>query len=139
MEQIPCTYCGDFFDPSPRHKNQTACKKLKMSASEKSSMAKIQDENGSCLQRQPKKQPAKMARDHPGLLESLSQEKARKGRTESNLTNHTEPESQSFIFGCKDEMAPVIAKMDPSKFDNFKVLGQFSAYPGDCKDGRVKS
>jgi len=27
MEQIPCAYCGDFFDPSPRHKNQTACKK----------------------------------------------------------------------------------------------------------------
>jgi len=27
MEQIPCIYCGDFFDSSPRHKNQTACKK----------------------------------------------------------------------------------------------------------------
>ena len=29
MEQSPCVYCGDFFDPSPRHKNQTACKKAK--------------------------------------------------------------------------------------------------------------
>ena len=29
MEQISCVHCGDFFDPSPRHKNQTACKKVK--------------------------------------------------------------------------------------------------------------
>jgi len=27
MEQIQCIYCGDFFDSSPRHKNQPACKK----------------------------------------------------------------------------------------------------------------
>jgi hypothetical protein len=27
MEQIPCIYCGDFFGPSPRHKNQSVCKK----------------------------------------------------------------------------------------------------------------
>ena len=29
MEQIPCFYCGGFFDPSPRHKNQSACKQEK--------------------------------------------------------------------------------------------------------------
>jgi hypothetical protein len=28
IEQILCVYCGDFFDASPRHKNQTACKKV---------------------------------------------------------------------------------------------------------------
>ncbi|MCJ7684222.1 MAG: hypothetical protein MUO68_08000 [Desulfobacteraceae bacterium] len=27
MEKILCVYCGDLFDPSPRHKNQIACKK----------------------------------------------------------------------------------------------------------------
>ena len=27
MEKILCAYCGDLFDPSPRHKNQTVCKK----------------------------------------------------------------------------------------------------------------
>jgi hypothetical protein len=29
MEIILCVYCGDFSEPSPRHKNQTACKKIK--------------------------------------------------------------------------------------------------------------
>jgi hypothetical protein len=27
MEQIQCVHCGDFFNASPRHKNQTACQK----------------------------------------------------------------------------------------------------------------
>ena len=27
MEKILCVYCGDLFVPSPRHKNQIACKK----------------------------------------------------------------------------------------------------------------
>jgi hypothetical protein len=35
MEQILCVYCGDFFDPSPRHKNQTACKKVKCQRAKK--------------------------------------------------------------------------------------------------------
>ena len=35
MEQIPCFYCGGFFDPSPRHKNQTACKKEKCQKAKK--------------------------------------------------------------------------------------------------------
>jgi hypothetical protein len=35
MEQIPCFYCGSFFDPSPRHKNQTACKKEKCQKAKK--------------------------------------------------------------------------------------------------------
>ena len=28
MKKILCVYCGDFFEPSPKNKNQTACKKL---------------------------------------------------------------------------------------------------------------
>ena len=35
MEQILCVYCGDFFDPSPRHKNQTACKRAKCQRAKK--------------------------------------------------------------------------------------------------------
>ena len=35
MEQIPCFYCGDFFDPSSRQKNQSACKKVKCQRAKK--------------------------------------------------------------------------------------------------------
>ena len=35
MEQIPCFYCGGFFDPSPRHKNQSACKMEKCQKAKK--------------------------------------------------------------------------------------------------------
>jgi hypothetical protein len=34
--------------------------------------------------------------------------------------------------------APVIAKMDPSKFDNFKVLGQFWLIPVIAKMDALK-
>jgi len=27
MAEIECVYCGDFFEGSPRHKNQTCCEK----------------------------------------------------------------------------------------------------------------
>ena len=35
MEKILCVYCGDLFDPSPRHKNQVACKKAKCQKAKK--------------------------------------------------------------------------------------------------------
>jgi hypothetical protein len=45
MEKIPCTYCGDFFDPSPRHKNKAqkpdGMQERKMSEGEKSNLATI--------------------------------------------------------------------------------------------------
>jgi hypothetical protein len=35
MEQIQCIYCGSFFDSSPRHKNQIACKKTRCQRAKK--------------------------------------------------------------------------------------------------------
>ena len=35
MEKILCVYCGNFFDASPRHKNQTACKRVECQRAKK--------------------------------------------------------------------------------------------------------
>ena len=76
MEQIPCVYCGDFFDPSPRHKNQTACKRAKCQKAKKAAWQRHKMKTDPDLCRQPKKQPTTMDQSQSWLLETVSQKQA---------------------------------------------------------------
>ncbi len=137
MEQIPCFYCGGFFDPSPRHKNQTACKKVKCqrakkaarqrqrlktdpiyAANQKSSQQQWVNANAGYWKQYRKKNPEKAERNRIGQAI-----RNRKARSASDVT----------------KMDPLlIAKMDASKSDNFQVLGQFWLLPVIAKMDALK-
>ena len=136
MEQLLCVYCGDFFDKSPRHKTQTACKKVECqkakkaawqrhklktdpvyAANQKSSQEKWVKANLGYWKTYRKKNPDKTERNR--MLQTIRNRKAR-----------TSPRAK--VDEC------LIAKMDASKNDNFKILGQFWLLPVIAKMDTLK-
>ena len=73
----------------------------------------------------------------PRLLESLSKEKSRKSRAESDIQAERNRKARNSSAGEKMDMS-LIAKMDSSKSDNFKVLGQFWLVPVIAKMDALK-
>ena len=129
MEQILCTYCGDFFDPSPRHKNQTACKKLKCQQAKKAAWQRFKMKTDSIYSANQKSSQQKWLKATPGYWKAYRKrkpEKAERNRILQAIRNREARASSSD------------AKMDPSKLDNFKVLGQFWLIPVIAKMDALK-
>ena len=137
MEQIPCTYCGDFFDPSPRHKNQTACKKLKCQQTEKAAWQKVKMKTDPLYNANQKSSQQKWLKTTPGYWKAYRRRKPEKAERNRILQTIRNRKARASSSDAKMD-APVIAKMDPSKFDNFKVLGQFWLIPVIAKMDALK-
>ena len=137
MEKILCVYCGDLFEASPRHKNQTACKKRpcqkakkadwqrhKMktdpvyNASQKISQKQWVTANPGYWKRYRKKNPDKAERNR--VLQAVRNRKARSKKSDRKMNT------------------PLIAKMDASKPDSFHTLGQFWLIPVIAKMDALK-
>jgi len=122
MEKSLCVYCGDLFDPSPRHKNQTARHKIKTDPDYRF--------NQKLCQRQ-------WVEAHPGYWKAYREnnpEKAERNRILQGIRNRRARSKQ----GDDHPDALLIAKMDASKHDNFEVLGQFWMVPVIAKMDALK-
>jgi hypothetical protein len=137
MEQIPCTYCGDFFDPSPRHKNQTACKKLKCQQAKKAAWQRFRMKTDPVYNANQKSSQQKWLKTTPGYWKAYRRRKPEKAERNRILQTIRNRKARASSSDAKMD-APVIAKMDPSKFDNFKVLGQFWLIPVIAKMDALK-
>ena len=129
MEQIPCFYCGSFFDPSPRHKNQTACKKEKCQKAKKAAWQRHRMKTDPIYAANQKNSQQQWIKANPGYWKQYRKnnpqkaERNRKARAASEVT----------------KMQPLlIAKMDASKSDNFQILGQFWLFPVIAKMDALK-
>lgn len=124
MEQIPCVYCGDFFDPSPRHKNQTACKKIKCQRAKKAAWQRHKLKTDPIYAANQKSSQQQWVKANPGYWKQYRRknpEKAERNRIAQAIRNRrarSTPDTTPM-----DQV--LIAKMDASKFDNFQMLGQF--------------
>jgi hypothetical protein len=128
MEQIQCIYCGDFFDPSPRHKNQSACKKVKCQKAMKAAWQRHKIRIDPIYAASQKISQKQWARANPGYWKKYRRknpEKAERNRTLQAIRNR---KARSSLSDAKMH-ATLIAKMDSSKSDNFEVLGQFWLIP----------
>ncbi len=138
MEQIPCTYCGDFFNPSPRHKSQTACKKIKCQRAKKAAWQRFKIKTDPIYSANQKSSQQKWLKATPPVYwkayRKRKPEKAERNRILQTIRNRKARASPS---DAKMD-ALVIAKMDPSKCDNFKVLGQFWLIPVIAKMDALK-
>ena len=128
MEQIQCVYCGDFFDPSPRHKNQTACKKEKCQRAKKAAWQRHKMRTDPIYKANQKGSQKQWAMTNLGYWRQYRRknpEKAERNRSLQAIRNRKVRSSPS------DEKmgVSVIAKMGASKFDNFEILGQFWLIP----------
>jgi hypothetical protein len=120
MEQIQCVHCGDFFDRSPRHKNQTACKKPECQKAKKAAWQRFKmktDPDYRAGQRHSWKQWARENPDYWRRYRKKNPEKAERNRTLQAIRNRK-------ARGSKD-----LGKMDASKSYCFETLGQFWLIP----------
>jgi hypothetical protein len=137
MEQIPCFYCGDFFDPSPRHKNQTACKKVKCQRAKKAAWQRHRIKTDPIYAANQKSSQQQWVNSNPGYWKHYREknpEKAERNRIGQAMRNR-----KARAAGDVTKMHPLlIAKMDASKSDNFQILGQFWLLPVIAKMDALK-
>ena len=128
MEKILCAYCGDLFDPSPRHKNQTACKKPQCQKAKKAEWQRHKMRTDPIYNASQKISQKEWARANPGYWKKYrhkNPDKAERNRVLQTIRNR---KARSKKSGTKMG-TPLIAKMDASKSDNFQPLGQFWLIP----------
>ena len=137
MEKILCVYCGDLFDPSPRHKNQIACKKPQCQRAKKAEWQRHKmkiDPVYNASQKISKKQWACANPDYWKRYRNKHLDKAERNRVLQAIRNR---KARSKKSGTKMD-TPLIAKMDASKSDNFQTLGQFWLVPVVAKMDALK-
>lgn len=137
MEQIQCIYCGDFFNPSPRHKNQTACKKAKCQRAKKADWQRHKmkiDPIYNSGQKISQQQWTKANPNYWKQYRKRNPEKAERNRILQTIRNRKA--RASYSNAKMDES--MIAKMDASNFDNFEILGQFWLIPVIAKMDALK-
>jgi len=137
MEKILCVYCGDLFDPSPRHKNQTACKKPKCQKARKADWQRHKmkiDPVYKASQEISRKQWAKANPDYWKKYRHKNPRKAERNRVFQAVRNR-----KARSKDCIAKMDPsMIAKMDSSKSEQFQALGQFWLIPVIAKMDPLK-
>ena len=137
MEQTQCIYCGDFFNPSPRHKNQPACKKASCQRAKKADWQRHKMKTDPVYNSSQKISQKQWVKANPGYWKQYRKnnpEKAERNRILQTIRNRKARGSNSL---AKMD-ASLIAKMDASKFDNFETLGQFWLVPVIAKMDALK-
>jgi len=137
MEQIPCVYCGVFFDASPRHKNQTACKKINCQRAKKAAWQRHKlktDPIYAANQKSSQQQWIKANPDYWKKYRKDNPEKAERNRILQAMRNRRARSSSN----AKKIDPALIAKMEASNLNNFKILGQFWLLPVIAKMDALK-
>ena len=114
MEQIPCFYCGGFFDSSPRHKNQTACKKITCQRAKKAAWHRHRIKTDPIYAANQESSQQQWINSNPGYWKKYrkkNSEKAERNRITQAMRNR---KARSSPDATKMDPA-LIAKMDASK------------------------
>lgn len=120
MAEIECVYCGDFFEGSPRHKNQTACKKKECQNTKKAAWQRHKMRTDPDYRANQKSGQKRWVQKKPGYWKQYRRknpEKAERNRILQSIRNR------------RTRSAEVIAKMDASNPDRYEIVGQFWMVP----------
>ena len=137
MEQILCVYCGDFYDPSPRHKNQTACKKQECQKAKKAAWQRHKMKTDPVYRANQKSSHQKWLKYRPGYWKGYRREHPEKAQRNRILQTLRNRKARPCPMVAKMD-AKLIAKMDSSESDNFQILGQFWLVPAIAKMDSLK-
>ena len=135
--KILCVYCGDLFEASPRHKNQTACKKPSCQRARKAEWQRHKIRTDPDYNANQKISQKEWARTNPGYWKAYRKkhpEKAERNRVLQSIRNRKARAKNAHVHMGM----PLIAKMDSSKADNFEAVGQFWLIPVIAKMDALK-
>jgi hypothetical protein len=127
MALTECIYCGDFFEKSPRHKNQTACKKRECQRAKKAAWQRFKmktDPDYRANQKSSQKRWIMKNSDYWKRYRKKNPKKAERNRILQSIRNKKAPCSKKVM-----DSSTLIAKMDASIPDKFEILGQFWMIP----------
>jgi hypothetical protein len=129
MEAIQCSHCGDFFPPSPRHKNQRYCMKAPCRRARKADWKrqKLRTDPDYRLNRDMSNR--KWAQSRPGYWSEYRRrhpDKAERNRLLQAIRNRRRAVKQAKAGEGTGEL---IAKVDASIPSKIKVVGQFWMVP----------
>ena len=128
MEKILCVYCGDLFEPSPRHKHQTACKRPACQRDKKADWQRHKMKSDPAYKASQQISQKQWAAANPGYWKKYRKKNPDKVERNRILQIVRNRKARAKRSGTKVE-PPLIAKMDASKSDNFHALGQFWMIP----------
>lgn len=137
MEKILCVYCGDLFEASPKHKNQTACKKPECQRAKKAEWQRHKMKTDPVYNASQKISQKQWVRENPDYWKkyrSKHPEKVQRNRVLQAIRNR-KARSKDISRGMA---LPLIAKMDASKSDRFHAFGQFWLIPVIAKMDALK-
>ena len=137
MAEIECVYCGDFFEESPRHKNQTCCKKKECQKAKKAAWQRYKLKTDFQYRANQKSSQKKWVQEHPEYWKKYRikhPEKAERNRIMQSVRNRKASSKQ----GEARRDSTLIAKLDASNPDRFEILGQFWMVPVIAKMDSLK-
>ena len=136
MEQIPCCHCGNFFTPSPRHKNQVYCTKPACRRARKAAWKRNKMQTDPDYRFNQKLANQKWAKAHPDYWKqyrSQHPEYVKRNRILQTVRNRKRGNCrQSDVHGG------LIAKVDASIFNKNRLVGQFYLVPVIAKVDALK-
>lgn len=138
MERIVCFHCGDLFGPSPRHKSQDYCMKPECRRAKKAAWKRHKmrtDPDYRFNQRMSNKKWAEANPDYWKEYRKKNPEKAERNRILQTIRNRRR--SKNHDLNAKVDTS-LIAKVDASKPNNFKLVGQFWLVPVIAKVDALK-
>lgn len=124
MPEIECVYCGDFFEGSPRHKNQTCCGNSACQRAKKAAWQRHKLKTDPDYRANQKSSQKKWLEAHPDYWKEYRKnnpEKAERNRILQTMRNRR--------ARSKEDKSTLIAKMDASKPDKIEIVGQFWMVP----------
>jgi hypothetical protein len=127
MEEIVCCSCGDVFERSVRHKNQCYCPKRECQRARKAAWKRYKMHTDPDYKFNQTLSNKKWAKANPGYWKAYRQrhpEKAERNRILQSIRNRRRSLKQKHR---SDE--ELIAKVDASIVNKFKVVGQYWLVP----------
>ena len=136
MEEIVCCNCGDVFERSVRHKNQCYCPKPECQRARKAAWKRYKMHSDPDYKFNQTLSNKKWAKANPGYWKAYRQwhpEKAERNRMLQTIRNRrrsSTPQNRS--------NEALIAKVDASIVNKFKVVGQYWLVPVIAKVDALK-
>lgn len=136
MEQIPCCHCGDFFTPSPRHKNQVYCMKPACRRARKAAWKRNKMQTDPDYHYNHKLSNQKWAKAHPGYWKDYRSRQSE--YVERNRIFQAVRNRRRILCHQSNVGGNLIAKVDASIFSKNRMVGQFYLVPVIAKVDALK-
>lgn len=138
MDSIQCSHCGDFFAPSPRHKDQRYCLKAACGRARKAAWKRQKLRTDPDYRLNHKMSDRKWSQSHPGYWGEYRRrhpDKAERNRLLQAIRNRRRTAKRSM---GPEAAGGSIAKVAASIPRKIKVVGQFWMVPVIAKVAALK-